>query len=112
MKITLSGDECIRMVYVRGGESHKIKNVPEGKYYLKIAYGRDFRKKKNGDQCEVKFVKNAQYEKGTDRLDFNKIITEDYIQYPSYQLKLDVIATKFQLNNFDAYSISEKEFNN
>jgi hypothetical protein len=112
MKMNSIGDECFRMVYVRGGDSHRIKNVPEGKYYLKIAYGRDFRKKKNGDQCEVKFVKNAEYEKGTDILDFNLIKENGLVEIPSFELFLDVQTSNSLNNNYDSKNISEKEFNN
>lgn len=112
MKMTNNGDECIRMVYVRGGDSHLIKNIPEGKYYLKIAYGRDFRKKKVGDQCEVKFVKNAQYEKGKDLLNFTKTISHNEIEYSVFKLSLDVTTDTNPINNFDSKNISAKEFNN
>ena len=55
-------DECIRIVYVRSGDTYEIKNIPEGRYYLKIAYGKDYRKKIVENICYVKFKKNAQYE--------------------------------------------------
>jgi uncharacterized protein YraI len=66
-------DECIRIVYVRSGDTYEIKNIPQGRYYLKIAYGKDFRKKIIDNVCYVKFMKNAQYEKGIEILDFNLI---------------------------------------
>jgi len=113
MKMTNYGEECIRMIYVRGGDSHRIKNVPEGKYYLKIAYGRDFRKKKVGDQCEVKFVKNAQYEKGKDSFSFNLVEKNGEIMIPSFEIFLDVAVSSINnLNNMNSKDISEKEFNN
>lgn len=68
MKIGYYGDECIRIVYVRSSDNYEIKNVPEGRYYLKIAYGKDYRQKIADNQCYVKFMKNAKYDKGIDIL--------------------------------------------
>ena len=77
IRIDNNGDECIRIVYVRSGESYLIKNIPEGKYYLKIAYGKDYRSKIIDNQCNIKFIKNAQYEKGKDILDYYNIRKPD-----------------------------------
>jgi hypothetical protein len=113
MKMTSTGDKCIRMIYVRGGESHQIKNVPGGEYYLKIAYGRDFRKKKVGDHCEVKFLKNAHYEKGKDSFSFNLVEKNGKIMIPYFEIFLDVVESSIKnLNNLNSKDISEKEFNN
>jgi len=113
-------DECIRIVYVRSGDTYEIKNIPEGRYYLKIAYGKDYRKKIVDNICYVKFMKNAQYEKGSEILDFNKIkqpnerignnIYENW-SVPSFELSLDVIVTKGTKSTFKSNDISEAEFN-
>jgi fermentation-respiration switch protein FrsA (DUF1100 family) len=50
-----------------------MKNIPEGYYYLKIAYGKDYRKGIVNNQCQIQFTKDAVYEKGTETLDFNKV---------------------------------------
>lgn len=113
-------EECIRIVYVRGGESYKIKNIPEGRYYLKIAYGKDYRKKIVNNICYVKFMKNAQYEKGVEILDFNlrkkpnqRIGNDVYESWdvPSFELFLDVIQTYGANKEFKSSDISEEEFN-
>lgn len=121
MKIGYKSDECIRIVYVRSGEKYDIKNIPEGRYYLKIAYGKDYRQKIVDNQCYVKFMKNAQYEKGSDILDFNlikkpdtKVGREVYANWevPSFELDLDVIVTnKYEKNTFHSKNINEAEFN-
>jgi hypothetical protein len=113
-------DECIRIVYIRSGDTYEIKNIPEERYYLKIAYGKDYRKKIVDNICYVKFMKDAQYEKGSDILDFNKIkqpnkkigekIYENW-SVPSYELSLDVIETKSKNTEFKSNDISEAEFN-
>lgn len=120
MKIGHNRDECIRILYVRSKDTYEIKNVPEGKYYLKIAYGSDYRQKIVDGQCYVRFMKNAQYEKGVEILDFNLIkqpdtrtgneIYENW-KVPSFELSLDVIFTKETHQTFEANEISEEEFN-
>lgn len=110
---------CIRIAYIKGGDSYKIKNIPEGYYYLKIAYGKDFRKYNQKGKCIVKFMVDATYEKSSDKLDFYKIrkantIEGDY-EYknwvvPSYELSLNLKFTKGSLENFHSNKISESEF--
>lgn len=111
-------DDCIRIVYVRGGDIYEIKNIPEGRYYLKIAYGTDYRKKIIDNLCYVKFMQNAEYEKGSEILDFNKIKEPNQIignttyeswSVPSFELSLEVIDAKGR--NFKSNEISEAEFN-
>lgn len=114
-------DECIRIVYVRSGDTYEIKNIPQDEYYLKIAYGKDIRKKIVEDMCYVKFMNNAKYEKGSEILKFklikqpNKTIGNDVYEnwnVPSYELFLDIIQTKKSKEKvFVAKKISEEEFN-
>jgi hypothetical protein len=115
-----SEDECIRIVYVRSRDIYEIKNIPEGQYYLKIAYGTDYRKKIIDNICYVKFINNAQYEKGIEILDFNLIKKPNQIignreyeswDVPSFELSLDVIVTNKMFETFKANDISEAEFN-
>jgi len=112
MKIGSYYDECIRIVYIRSKDTYDIKNIPEGRYYLKIAYGKDYRKKIVGSQCYVKFMKKAMYEKGTDILDFNLTRVGNDVYQSSYELSLDVIETIGISQDFKSKDISEEEFNN
>jgi len=120
MKTGTFVDECVRIVYVRSSETYEIKNIPEGKYYLKIAYGKDYRQKIVDDQCYVKFMNNALYEKGSELLDMEKIKQPDkrvgnniYESWsvPSFELFLDVFVAKGSNSTFKANDISEAEFN-
>jgi hypothetical protein len=113
--------KCIRYVYIRNNSTFNIRNVPVGKYYLKIAYGSDWRQKVENGKCVGKFVQNSIYKKGDEILDFNKIykgVTVEgdnkYTNYqiPSYSLSLDVIKSAFDANNYETNVISEDEFNN
>jgi hypothetical protein len=111
MKMSSGGQECIRIAYVRGGESFVMKNIPVGKYYLKLAYGKDFRQYSLGGNCMVKFTKDAEYEKGSDILDFKHTIKGQYISYSSYEILLGTSKSSSdrQLNTNE---IDEKSFNN
>jgi uncharacterized protein YgiM (DUF1202 family) len=120
MKIIDNSEKCIRIVYVKSSESYKIKNIPEGRYSLKIAYGKDYRYRIENNICQGKFMKNALYEKGSDILDFNKIRKPDtkedgYIiqnwDIPIFELFLDVRIDETDTDNFNSSPINEAEFN-
>lgn len=66
-------NKCIRYVYVRSGETYKIKNIPQDKYYTKIAYGTDWRQKIDNGQCIGKFTHNAMYKKKEKIIDFQVV---------------------------------------
>ena len=59
------------------GDTYEIKNIPQDEYYLKIAYGKDIRKKIVDDMCYIKFMSNAKYEKGSEILKFKLIKQPD-----------------------------------
>lgn len=101
--------ECIRCVFISGGSIHYINNIPEGVYYLKIAYGYDWSKKVIGSFCFAKFMRKAHYEIGNDLLDYYLKKTNNGYQVPSYELVLKVIS-KNRKNKFDSDAISEEEF--
>lgn len=111
MKKQYDGDICIRIVFVRNNETYFLKNIPEGIYYLKIAYGKDWRQKIVDQHCYGKFMKNAQYEIGKDKLDFNIINSYNRTQVPSFELSLNVIVTRETIPSFKSNDISEAEFN-
>jgi hypothetical protein len=102
--------ECIRTVYISRNNSYDITNIPEGIYYLKLAFGTDWRTLNSGSMCISKFMNNNLYQIGEDLLDFYLVRTSDGYQVPSYELSLDVYA-KNRNNEFETENISEDEFN-
>ena len=108
-------DICIRMTYIRKNEIYYLRNVPEGIYYLKIAYGKDWRQKIVDNQCYGKFMRNAQYEIGSNKLDFNIDERSDGKRFlPYYELSLDMIVDKFdkdRKSTFSSKNINEAQFN-
>lgn len=103
-------NNCIRYLFINRGTTYKAKNIPEGTYYLKIAYGMNWVSKLISGKCIGKFIKNPLYEKGQDILDFNLIHDKDGYSIPSFRLSLDVIETDIS-NSFESENISELEFN-
>jgi curved DNA-binding protein CbpA len=108
--MSLQTNKWIRYVFVNSHSTYKIRNIPEGKYYLKIAYGKDWFSKVENGQCIGRFLRNKIYEKGEDILDFTVQETEDGYSIPYFELHLDVIGVK-SADTFDSYKISEDEFN-
>lgn len=113
MRNSYGSAECIRIAYVRGGDQFTMKNIPFGSYYLKLAYGKDFRQGYSNQNCIVRFTKNALYEKSSDVLEFNQEDMGDYINFSTYEIKLGVkSSSKADLNNLNTKKIDEKTFNN
>jgi hypothetical protein len=103
-------DKCIRYVFVNSQSIFNIENIPEGIYYLKIAYGKEWMSKVEDGKCTGKFIRNPMYEIGQDEFNFNIERFGDRLSIPSYSLKLDVVSTN-SLNSFTSSNISEDVFN-
>jgi hypothetical protein len=101
---------CVRYVFINRLSSYSIRNIPEGVYYLKLAYGKEWLSKVENSQCVGRFLSNPMYEKGSDLLDFNLIKNADGYSIPSYEISLDVVSSTMN-NSFSTSNISEAEFN-
>jgi hypothetical protein len=106
----INSEKCIRYVFINSGSTYNIRNIPEGRYYLKIAYGKHWVSKSENGKCIGKFTSNQLYEKGQDVLDYNLQYTDGGYSVPSFKLQLDVISTGTS-NSFNSQNISETEFN-
>ena len=70
-------DKCIRYVFVPENSSANIQMIPQGKYYLKLAYGKDWMEYDNGDgTLSAKFTSNVTYDRSTDILTLGKRILQ------------------------------------
>jgi hypothetical protein len=103
-------EKCNRFVFVKGGSTFRISNIPEGKYYLKIAYGKAWQYKVENGKCIGRFSQNVLYKKGEDLLDFYIKEKDKGYNVPSFRLELDIIQNDTK-NSFNSESISESEFN-
>ncbi|PKV52620.1 hypothetical protein ATE84_4740 [Aquimarina sp. MAR_2010_214] len=88
---TKADDQLVRVTYINSNSTQFIRNVPEGEYYLKIAYGREWRETAVGGKKYGTFTKNALYEQGKAILDFNTVKTSKGTNVPSYNLALDLL---------------------
>ena len=97
-------------------------NIKLGNYYLKVAYGKEFRKLTQGDQCIVKFLRDAVYKKGEETFEFDKIKKPDVVRgntvYERYSYSYYELSLNIELKNIfekggglRTKKISEKEFN-
>lgn len=110
--INYSTEICVRYVFINRNTTYTIKNIPAGKYYLKIAYGEDWSIMGGQSNCTGRFSRNPLFEKGKEILDYNLIHTKDGNEVPSFSLKLDVIMTEDKLNSFATDKINEDDFYN
>lgn len=110
--ISYTTEMCVRYVFINRNTTYTIKNIPEGKYYLKIAYGEDWSIMEGQSNCTGKFSRNTLFEKGKEILDYNLVHTRDGFQIPSFSLKLDVIMSGDKINSFITDKINEKDFYN
>lgn len=100
--------EDIRQVYIPSRSTYVIKGIPQGKYYLKIAFGRS---PQVGPNCAFKFEKDAYYKKGDDILNFNFVREANGYSVPSFELSLDVEVTFTEGGTYDQDVITMSEFN-
>lgn len=110
----LSSGVCVRYVFVRSRGIFSIKHIPEGEYYVKIAYGRRWVERVENGSCTGRFASNALYEKGQDILDYRVKRTSDGVNerlsIPSFEIQLDVTTSGLD-NSLETAAISEAEFN-
>ena len=110
--------KSIRSVFVKADSKFVMRHIPEGQYYLKIAYGWNWMENSVSGKCVAKFTQNAIYKKSKEIFDFNKIDEGEktvgdsvYKNYsiPSYSLKLDIVTSDLA-DTFKSDLISEDEF--
>ncbi len=108
--MNLNSNKCVRYVFINSGSTYTINNIPEGEYFLKIAYGKNWITKVENGQCIGKFTRNPMYEKGEDIMDFNIKHSPGGYSIPSFKLQLDIVSSSIS-NSFSSQNISESEFN-
>ncbi len=99
-------DKCIRYVAVNESSSTTVSQIPQGIYYLKIAYGEDWAELETDSIVLGKFTRNVFYEKSVQQFDFGK---KNSSQFVNYKLEIN-IQNDSGLNNFETKPISEEEF--
>lgn len=105
---TEADDELVRVTYINSNTTQFIRNIPEGEYYLKIAYGIDWRETIVDGKKFGTFTKNALYEKSESILNFNTVKTSKGINVPSYNLALDLTSGGYDAGGQEDNITSEK----
>lgn len=104
--IDLSKNKCIRYIYVQENSEYTIPQIPQGKYKLLIAYGKNWMTLQKDGETFGKFADNVHYEKSTDIFNFGKKNSKEMI---NYSLEINVKWDR-QKMSFNTEEISEEEF--
>ena len=104
--VDADSDKCIRYVYVPENETVTIDQIPQGRYYLKLAYGKDWMETTNDGFTQGKFTRSPFYEKSTSSYDFGKKNSQSFV---NDLLEINVIDGSAE-NSFETMSITEEEF--
>lgn len=99
--------ETVRYMFVTHNSRSTINEIPNGKYYLKLAYGNDWMSHREGCHIDGKFTRNVVYEKSNDYFDFG---STGSLESVSYSLKIKVERGQ-PYKDFSTSTITEKEFN-
>jgi hypothetical protein len=99
-------DKCIRYAVVPENSTTTITQIPQGRYYLKLAYGKDWMEFHADSLIIGKFTRNAFYERSRQVYDFGK---KNSLQEVNYDLRINV-CEETGMNNFETTPISEEEF--
>lgn len=104
--VDVQTDKCIRYAVVPENSTTTITQIPQGRYYLKLAYGKDWMELQTDSMVIGKFTRNAFYEKSRQVYDFGKKNSRQEI---NYELRINV-RDATGMNNFETTPISEDEF--
>jgi len=104
--VDVATNKCVRYAIVKEKSTTTISQIPQGQYYLKLAYGQDWMELATDSITIGKFTKNAFYEKSRDYYDFGKKNSQEQV---NYELRINV-KDATGLNNFETTPISEEDF--
>lgn len=99
-------NKCIRYVYVAENSTTTVQEIPQGIYYLKLAYGYDWMSFGENGEKIGKFTRNVSYERSQDTFDFG---LKNSIEERNFSLEINVVDSKLE-NNFLTTPINEEEF--
>ncbi len=112
--IALATSKKIRTVHLKKNQTFFIRNIPEGKYKLHIAYGDDYAEKTIDNQCLAYFKNEKLTEVGNDILDFSVVQTDKGVNVASYKLEVNLDDHSSDKNNdiADNNVVAKKAENN
>lgn len=98
-------DRCIRYIYAPQNETVTVNEIPQGKYYIKLAYGLDWMTYRTDSGTLGKFTRKTSYKK-SHVFDFG---IKNSRQTANYKLEINLIGGSAE-NNFPTTEIDESEF--
>ena len=99
-------NHCIRYVYIPEEQTITINEIPQGQYYLKLAYGNDWMSYQIDSITIGKFSSEAFYERSIETYNFGRKNSTDFV---NFDLKINVVRGNAE-NNFETQPIMEQEF--
>lgn len=102
----VTNKHCIRYVYIPEGQTVTVSEIPQGQYYIKLAYGNDWMSLQTDSIKIGKFTTDAFYEQSVNIYNFGSKNSTDLI---NYELKINVVKGNTD-NNFETQPIREQEF--
>jgi len=109
--------KSVRFIYLHKNSSYIIRNIPQGKYYIKEALGSGWRITSDETICAGRFETIQYFKKGNELFDYNFTYKSDgRYEVPSYSLKIFTTQV-YQDSTENTYSansqtINENEFYN
>lgn len=104
--VDVTTNKSIRYAIVPENSTTTVTQIPQGKYFLKLAYGKDWMELETDSITIGKFTKNAFYERSREYYDFGK---KNSLEEVNYDLRINV-REETGMNNFETTPISEEEF--
>ena len=104
--VDVTTNKCIRYAVVPENSTTTVTQIPQGKYYLKLAYGKDWMELQTDSIVIGKFTRDAFYERSREYYDFGK---KNSLQEVNFDLRINV-REETGMNNFETTPISEEEF--
>lgn len=99
-------NHCTRYVYVPEEQTVTINEIPQGQYYLKLAYGNDWMNYQTDSITIGKFTSGAFYERSVEIYNFGRKNSTDFV---NFDLRINVVKGNAE-NNFETQPIKEQEF--
>lgn len=98
----------IRYVYIPEEETVTVSQIPQGIYFLKLAYGNDWMELDEDSIKRGRFTRDVSYEKSASTYDFGKKNSQSFV---NYTLEINVINGDTE-HEFKTMPITEEEFEN
>ncbi|GAA4272998.1 M56 family metallopeptidase [Aquimarina gracilis] len=88
--VMLESSQSVRTIHIKRDQVYFVRNIPEGKYKLNLAYGDTYSEKMINGECKAYFKDEKATEINENVLDFTTITSDKGLSVPSYNMKLEL----------------------